>query len=283
MPSRLEFEFSTQPIKENIMNLKLTAKVNTPIITAAIAGLCLSAPSFANQYLSLSYGYADLDSSANSGEFPSGFTTGAGSSVPAGTALPAGTSVAWTTDFESGDSFSVAYGMRFGEAFRAEVEYSKQDNDVERHSGVTVADTLNIDGEDAGILITGSDNLGASVGAIVADARGSVEADYFMVNAYYDFNPEASFTPFIGAGLGYVDADVIYNPSGVGIVSSSESGFAYQVSAGASFALTDSIELVGQAKYRASEDFEVDTTLFPAQLDIENSSTNFDLSVRFKF
>lgn len=257
--------------------------LKTPLLISALVVGTMSAPTFANQYVSLSYGYADLDDSSNSGEFPNGFTTGAGTTVPAGTPLPAGTSVGWTTEFESGDSFGIAYGMQFAGGFRGEIEYSKQDNDVETHRGVTVLDNLNIDGEDAAILITGSDNLGASVGAIVGDGRGSVEADYFMLNGYYDFNPEATFTPFVGVGIGYVDADITFNPSGVGIVNSSESGIAYQLSAGASFALSDTIDLVGQAKYRASEDFEVGTTLFPANLDIENSSTNFDVSVRFKF
>lgn len=45
--------------------------------------------------------------------------------------------------------------MRFGDSFRGEVELSYQSNDIGTHDGVTAAG-IPLDGEDAGVLITGS-------------------------------------------------------------------------------------------------------------------------------
>jgi opacity protein-like surface antigen len=253
------------------------------ILTAGVIAMTAAPLASAEQYVAISYGYADLDNSSNSGSFPNGFTTGAGSTIPAGTVLPAGTSVGWNTEFDSGDSFGLAYGFSINNYFRAEIQYARQDNDVDRHTGVVVADSLNIDAEDAGVLITGSGNLGASVAAIVADGRGGIKTDYLMLSAYYDFAGDADFTPFVGLGVGYADADVTFNPSGVGIVDDDDSGFAYQASVGASWAINDSIDLVGELKYRASDDIAVSTTLFPADLEIENKSTNVELGLRYRF
>ena len=91
----------------------------------ATSVIAMSAPIIAqaDQYIYLSYGYSNLDDSGNSGQFPDGFTTGAGTTVPAGTALPTGTSVGWNTEFDSGDSFSIAYGRDIFGGFRG--EYAK--------------------------------------------------------------------------------------------------------------------------------------------------------------
>lgn len=253
------------------------------ILVAGTIAITAASTASAEQYVAISYGYVDLDNSSNSGSFPNGFTTGAGTTIPAGTALPADTSVGWNTEFDSGDSFGLAYGFAVSDHLRAEIQYARQDSDVDRHTGVVVADSLNIDSEDAGVLITGSGNLGASVAAIVADGRGSIETDYLMLSAYYDFAGDADFTPFVGLGVGYADANVTFNPSGVGIVDDSDSGFAYQASIGASWAINDTIDLVGELKYRASDDIAVSTTLFPADLEVENKSTNVEVGLRFNF
>lgn len=266
---------------KNAVTLPLNKFGFVAVITAMVAGFSTNA--HAAQYLSLSFGSADLSDSANSGSFPNGFTTGAGTSIPAGTALGADTAVGWNTEFDSGDAISLAWGLKFENNVRIELAYSSQDNEVSTHSGVTVADTIAIDSEDAGVLITGSGNLGASVGAIVADGRGSIDASYFMVNGYLDFPTSTAFTPYIGAGVGYVDADIVYNPSAVSIVDTNDSGLAYQLAAGATFELNDAFDLFGQVRYLASDDFEVETTLFPARLEIENESTNVEIGVRYKF
>lgn len=233
-------------------------------------------------YVSFSYGQSTTKDSSINGDFPSGFTTGAGTSVPAGTALPSGTQVGWDTEFDGGSSLNLAYGKDIG-GFIGEIELSMTDSDVEKHSGVTVADSLAIDSEDAAILITGSDNLGASVADIVGDGRGNIEATYLMANVYKNFDLKSKVTPYLGVGVGIADVSVQYNPSDVEIVNDSDKVFAYQFIAGANVDLTNEIALYGQYRYRATEDVSVNAKLFTAALEVENASDSLEIGLRYKF
>lgn len=235
-----------------------------------------------NNYVSVSAGWAKLSDSSNSGELTGTFVTGQGTTIPAGVALPAGTELGWETQVDSGFSFGAAFGRKFDNGFRGEIELIYQKNDIEGHSGVQVAG-IPLDGEDAGVLITGSGNLGVNVGDLVADGQGSLKGTYLMVNGFYDFSMDSAVRPYIGGGVGYSKFDMTYNPSDVEIISGDEGKFAYQVMAGLSFAASDTVDIYGQYRYRATSDAAVDSTLLPATLNIENKSSLFELGLRFNF
>jgi opacity protein-like surface antigen len=254
----------------------------------AVGALTLTAILFStaaaaqDSYISVSGGVAFLQDSDNSGAFSRAFTTGAGTTIPAGTVLPAGTPLGWTTEFEEGYSISGAYGVRFGDSFRGEVELSYQSNDIDTHNGVTAAG-IPLASEDAGVLITGSGNLGITVGALVDDGQGSVSTTYLMANAYYDFPAFGAVQPYVGAGIGLGFVDVDYSPSNVSIIDDEATVFAYQAMVGASVAVSDSTAVFAQYRYRATSDVETEASLFAANLDIENGSSLVEAGVRFGF
>ena len=222
-----------------------------------------------------------LSDSDNDGTFDGTFTTGEGTTIPAGTELPDGTAVGWTTEFDSGLAASLALGNRFG-AMRGELELGYQSNDVDTHIGV-VAGGIDLSTEDAGVLVTGADNLGVSVENLVADGQGELRTTYLMANGYYDFQNDSVVTPFIGAGIGFGFVDVEYAPSDVGIIDDDDTAFAYQVMLGASLDLGADMELVGAYRYRATTDVEVEATLFDADFEIENRSSIFEVGLRKNF
>lgn len=257
--------------------------MRTHLLAIAAAAAFAATPAAAQDYYaSFSAGAAWLDDSDNSGSFTEEFITGEGTTIPAGTALPSGTSLGWTTEFENGYAVSGAFGRQFGANLRGEIELAYQSNDIERHSNVRAGGIL-LDNEDAGVLITGSGNLGATVGALVDDGQGSVESTFLMANAYYDFNPIGAFRPYVGGGLGVAMVDVDYSPSDLPIISDDDTVFAYQAIAGASFDLSDRTALFAQYRYRATEDAETNVDLIPATLDIENSANLLEAGVRFRF
>lgn len=234
-------------------------------------------------YVSLSGGVSFLQDSENSGAFVGDFVTGEGTTIPAGTVLPNGTGVGWTTEFDTGFTVAGAVGMRFLDAFRGEIEVAYQSNDVDTHSGVT-AGGIGLDAEDAGVLITGSGNLGTSVGNLVADGQGSVDTLFVMANAYFDFGDDSWIAkPYIGAGLGFGIVEVDYSPSNTLIVDDTDTRFAYQVMAGLSAPILPNADLFGGYRYRATEDAETDVALFNAGLDIENASHIVEAGIRFRF
>ena len=248
---------------------------------AVMVALTVAPASAQDNYASFSLGGSWLNESDNSGAFNSDFTTGAGTTIPAGTVLPAGTGLGWNTEFDAGLAAAAAVGRRYG-AFRAEVELAYQSNDVDTHSGVTVGGG-NIDAQDAGVLITGSPNIGVTVGELVADGQGSVDTTFLMANGYYDFTPVGPITPCVGAGLGIGCVNVDYSPSGVTIVDDDSTVFAYQLIAGASYDISERTALFAQYRYRATENVETDVSLFDANLDIENSASVLEAGVRFRF
>lgn len=248
------------------------------------AASALALPASAQEwYAGGSVGYAMQDDSSNSGE-TGAFTTGNGAPViPFGTAIAAGTAYGWETELDNGYALSGEFGAAYGNGFRSGVELVYSKADVETHSGVNVAGTV-IDGVDAAVLTGSATQLGATVGQVVATPDGDqIESTSLFANLYYDFNREGLISPYLGAGIGYSDVSVQYSPSGVGIIDDSEGKLAYQLKAGATWSVSERIDLYGEAAYRATDDVELDNQLFPGTLNIENTQTVFSVGARYRF
>ncbi len=253
-----------------------------PISIALAAAVALSGASHASDYyVSLSGGVSMLGDSDNEGAFAGDFTTGEGTTIPAGTVLPDGTAVGWTTEFDTGFALSGALGKRYG-AFRGELEVAYQKNGVDTHRDVAAAG-IPLAGEDAGVLITGSPNIGVTVGDLVADGQGDVSTTFVMANVYYDFNAGGRIKPFLGAGIGIGFADVDYSPSAVPVIQDSATEFAYQGIAGFAYEVSPSIELLMAYRYRATSDVSVDASLFAADFEIESQFSVIEAGLRFNF
>ncbi|WP_428407870.1 P44/Msp2 family outer membrane protein [Hyphococcus sp.] len=255
--------------------------IKTATLCASLAALSMGGAQAQDYYVSASGGVSLLNNSDNEGAFVGAFTTGEGTTVPAGAVLPDGTDVGWETEFDTGYAFAGAIGKDFG-WLRGEVEVAYQSNGVDAHSGVS-AGGIALDGEDAGVLITGSPNIGVSVGDLVADGRGDVSTLFVMANVFYDIDTGGRLTPYIGGGAGVGFADVDYSPSGVAIIQDDASVFAYQAMAGVAYAVSPSLDLTVGYRYRATSDVEVDADLFSARFDIENKTSIIEAGLRFSF
>jgi len=251
--------------------------------TAALIAAGYAGVASAQQYVSGSAGFNFQADSDNSGAFSRDFVTGNGVAVPAGATLPEGTSVGWTTEFDTGLFLSAAYGWRLNDSFRVEGEISYTSADVETHTGVTAGGSA-LGGADAAVLITGSAPLGVTVADLVADGQGEITTVGYAVNGYYDFPIEGTaFTAYIGGGLGIAEVEVDYSPSATQIVSDQEMVGFYQLMAGGSYAVSENTELYGGYRWRQSGDAETQSSLIPANLDVENASHIIEAGVRYSF
>src|SRR5690606_10941923 len=170
-----------------------------PATRAALtfSGLVLLASSASAQdfYVSGGLGINFQDDTANRGALVSGFTTGQVTGVTPPLSLSAGTPVSWSTQYDDGMFFSLAAGWTF-ESFRFEAEYSWTEADIDGHRGVN-AGGIDLSAIDAGVLISGNvGDLGVNTAALVADGRGDIDTDTWMLNAYYDFDLGNRFTPY---------------------------------------------------------------------------------------
>lgn len=258
--------------------------ISKTIIAAVITGSFFTTSSALamTNYVFGSIGYASQSDSDNSGAFSDDFLTGEGTTIPINTALPAGTPVGWTTKFDNSAAYSIGIGHRYGDNIRLELEVSFLSNDADTHYGVQAAG-IDLSDEDAAVLISGATNIGATVDAVVDAGRGDVSSTSLMFNGLYDFTTEGALTPFVGLGLGWSMVDVTYRPSGVGIINDDDSVFSYQLIGGASYAISENGELYGAYKYRQSNDVEVQASLFPATLDVENPHSIFEIGYRLNF
>jgi len=134
-----------------------------------------------------------------------------------------------TSDFDDGFGVGAAYGRWFDTQrhWRGEVELSYRENDTDDVSGIGSDGEFNI--------FTG------------------------MVNGYYDFTPDARFSPYVGVGVGFADveADRVALPGG-GRIDDDDNVFAYQAMLGASYELTSSVDFFGEVRYLGTEDPEFD-------------------------
>jgi len=148
--------------------------------------------------------------------------------------------------YDTGFVFVAALGTSLQNDTRVEAEFGYRKNDL---------DEIKVDG------------FGS------ADIDGDFTTTSLMGNAYYDFSTEGSFSPYIGAGLGYANVEGDLDDFG----DEDDNVFAYQLILGGSFASSETLSVDLQYRYFATEDPEFDG------LDSEYSSHNFMIGLRNSF
>jgi opacity protein-like surface antigen len=151
--------------------------------------------------------------------------------------------------FDSGIVATFALGTSIGSAARVEAEIGYRQNDLDK-----------MDFDDKG--------------SFSLNDGGDVSATSLMGNAYYDFNNESSFTPFIGGGLGF--ANVEYDLDNMDS-KEDDNVMAYQMMLGVGYAMTEQLNIDLQYRYFATADPEIDGA------DVEYQTHNVMLGLRYSF
>jgi len=148
--------------------------------------------------------------------------------------------------YDTGFGFVGALGSSLQNGGRVEAELGYRKNDL---------DELKVDG------------LGK------ADVDGDITSLSLMGNAYYDISTEGSFSPYIGAGLGFANLEGDLDDFG----SEDDTVFAYQLILGGSFASSEKLSVDLQYRYFATDDPEFD------EIDSEYSTHNVMIGLRRSF
>lgn len=262
------------------MKTTLTTVRSSIVLVTLLAASGASAQDF---YISGSLGQSFTDDVSTNGSFASAFTTGTVTGVNPPLTLPAGAPVRWSTDLDDGMFYSLALGLDT-DFLRYEFEYSQAGFDINSHRDVT-AGGIALGAIDAGVLISGNvGDLGVSVANLVADGRGEIETASYMLNALYDFDLGMAITPYVGIGLGNTTFDVHYIPGGVEVIDDESNEFAWQLLAGASYAINDTAQVYASWRYRDGERPGVPSTLLPARFTLDSDGTHtLDVGIRYAF
>lgn len=110
----------------------------------------------------------------------------------------------------------------------------------------------------------------------IAGIKRKFESHAVFVNAYFDFNTNSAFRPYVGIGMG---------GSKVKFGNKSESDFAYNYSAGVSYLINDNAALDLGYRFASYADFDEETRFgaFYQKLEYKTYSNELMLGVRFSF
>ena len=249
------------------------------MIAIAIGSTSLTGLAQAQTYVGVSVGATLPEDSKNRGQFTGDVP--ATTAAPLYPAIPSGTDLSWRTEFDTGYNVSGQIGHRFANGFRVEGELNYNRSGIKTHSNVVVGGT-NIDAVDASVLTRGP-ALGATVGQVVDSGIGKQRSYGAMVNGFYDFNAGGSFQPYLGAGIGAQRVRFDYRPSNVDIGQASDTNFAYQLMAGATYKVSPSFELFGQYNFRDAGKTRIALDLLPADLNAQSKQSILSLGIRVPF
>ncbi|WP_257098866.1 outer membrane protein [Pseudovibrio flavus] len=118
---------------------------------------------------------------------------------------------------------------------------------------------------------------------------GDAAALYLLGSVYYDLPLTEKFSPYVGVGAGaaFIDGDITVgtnNPSNT--KGDDNPVLIVKVSAGASYALSDSIDLFADYSYMQTPDFYLDTTLSGGAKQIDKTDISAHLisaGMRYNF
>ena len=153
-------------------------------------------------------------------------------------------------EFDTGYVVQGAFGHGYQNGVRAEVELAYRDNDF---------DTVEISNH----------NYSAS---------GDINTVSVMLNGYYDFKIAASFTPYLGAGIGFAVITIDdLKAAGIDLADDDDTVFAYQLIAGVEIPISATASIDVAYRYFATSDPDF------GNVDLEYSTHNFTAGVRLYF
>lgn len=166
-------------------------------------------------------------------------------------------SVTGTTDMKGGYGANLAVGMPLPNSFRLELE--------------------------GGYIRNNIDSL--SSGGGTAAASGKIETWTGLLNVYYDLKTNTPWSPYIGAGLGAArhHEEVNLPVAGGQIIDDTDTVFAYQASAGLSYAVNPSTTVFTGYRFYAESDPEITSTTGGVVAEREVRSHLIQAGVRFGF
>ncbi|MFT5180375.1 MAG: OOP family OmpA-OmpF porin [Alphaproteobacteria bacterium] len=124
---------------------------------------------------------------------------------------------------------------------------------------------------------------GSDVDAISGTAgSGDVDAMTLMGNAFYDIGVTQKLDLYLGGGLGLADVDYSsVSPVGATSVNDNDLGWAWQLGAGAAYAVTDRLKLTLDYRFLNIEDLDFPTSPSVAEVDAKYRDHAIFVGLRF--
>ncbi|NNE82335.1 MAG: OmpA family protein [Alphaproteobacteria bacterium] len=162
-----------------------------------------------------------------------------------------GGSISVENSTDAGLAGLVGLGLQLGATpWRTEIEVGYRDSDVDSISG--------------------------------ASGSGGVDALSFMGNVFYDIGVAKDIDLYVGGGLGLADVDYSsVSPVSTTTVNENDLGWAWQLGAGAAYALNDRLKLTLDYRFLNIEDLDFQTSPSVAEVDAKYRDHAIFIGLRF--
>jgi opacity protein-like surface antigen len=158
------------------------------------------------------------------------------------------------TSFKTGFVIGGNWGIDWG-TFRTEVEFALRQNHSDSHGHVTTSFKYGYVGQPGLYTISSKDT--------VEPLSLTMRAYSLMANAWYDFHDlglPGGLTPYVGGGLGGANVQLSGTVNSAKLISTNEFVFAWQLGAGMSLPLTDSLKAFLDYRYFAANGAQLKLT-----------------------
>jgi opacity protein-like surface antigen len=175
-----------------------------------------------------------------------------------------------SVDYGLGFSLGGVLGYDFG-IFRVDGELAFRHNEAEKVGNLSLET---------------ADLFGSS-----ADSTTSVFS--YMINGYIDLPTGGPLKPFIGGGIGFASVSVdwvtpgVFPFSEIPLADDSDTGFAYQISAGLGYEINPRVTLTFTFRHFATEELQMDLDpaspfgALPFRIDYQSNEINFGARIMF--
>ncbi len=167
-------------------------------------------------------------------------------------------------DFDPNGNYiaGLVLGARVAPQVRAEFELSYSSSDVDGTSFETSGGTSSF------------------------NANGDLDATSFLINAWYEFETNSAWRPYVGGGIGYTSLDAqVDAATGISRFDDSDGGFSYQIGFGATIPVGNSGEIDIGYRYRETPNLKLvsDSTTDIAFDEVDYKSQTLQIGYNYKF
>lgn len=189
------------------------------------------------------------------------------------------------TSFKTGFVLGGNAGIEWGNGLRTELELAFRQNNSKSHARVRTTYKIGYSttSGEGGAPYRVTSTLSSRDSVVPSNIR--LRAWSLLANAWYDFDLGLPITPYVGGGLGMAMVKISGDLDGARLYEKNDTVFAWQVGAGASLPISDTMKLFADYRYFSASDahLKLEPGYHGGNIDADFNSHTVMLGVRFNF
>jgi opacity protein-like surface antigen len=153
--------------------------------------------------------------------------------------------------FKTGFVVGGNFGVDWGNGLRTELELAARQNDSRSHAHLKTHYTIGFSTSTTDSTYFTQIRLSSRDSEVPANLH--LRAYSLMANAWYDFDTDMGFTPYVGGGFGMAQVQINGSLAGQKLHEKNDTTFAWQLGAGIAVPISDSVKATLDYRYFAAD------------------------------